>query len=390
MIHPTLIGQYAHASFGLSISLNSVTLGVHIGFDKKAQTQALLPTYETWSSSRRDMKRQKADTDGELEQSLTCGICQDILFQPVSAVPCLHNFCGFCFTGWMNQCKPMAPDCPNCRAKCILVKKNHTIANLVEVFLKARPSKRRTDKEQTEWEAKNQIGEEVKFSSDYNTEAEERCRFCDPNPYGYQCRRNAEHVSCFHCNTFIPAVPTHPRLGGQSKCTYCTSHCCRYMPQGCSPGAHDVFDKIADLNVRNFPRGAISYSIFEGHIFQEIVHTKQITTSQFYKDGIEKLKNGTWKIEWIEADHTPYKGHNPQNSKPVTVVVDPGRLACVMCAKAIFGEMVFLYMKEVPRAELPARFQNRISCWYGRNCRTALHNALHAERLNHSCDQTRF
>lgn len=36
-----------------------------------------------------------------LEANMICGICHDIMYKCVSLVPCLHSFCGPCYSGWM-------------------------------------------------------------------------------------------------------------------------------------------------------------------------------------------------------------------------------------------------------------------------------------------------
>jgi E3 ubiquitin-protein ligase CHFR len=37
----------------------------------------------------------------EMGQHLECQICYDIMHQAVSVMPCVHNFCGGCFSDWM-------------------------------------------------------------------------------------------------------------------------------------------------------------------------------------------------------------------------------------------------------------------------------------------------
>lgn len=36
-----------------------------------------------------------------MQQNLTCGICSNIFYKCVSVLPCLHNFCGSCYSQWM-------------------------------------------------------------------------------------------------------------------------------------------------------------------------------------------------------------------------------------------------------------------------------------------------
>lgn len=36
-----------------------------------------------------------------MQQNLSCGICSQIFYKCVSLIPCLHNFCSSCYSGWM-------------------------------------------------------------------------------------------------------------------------------------------------------------------------------------------------------------------------------------------------------------------------------------------------
>ena len=42
------------------------------------------------------------------ESHVMCSICQDILYRAVALQPCLHSFCGACYTSWMAR----STDCP--------------------------------------------------------------------------------------------------------------------------------------------------------------------------------------------------------------------------------------------------------------------------------------
>ena len=68
-----------------------------------------------------------------------CGICHEILHDAVSAQPCLHSFCGGCYSEW----KKNNETCPQCRKIVHSVAENHTINNLVSAYLKMNPEKRR-------------------------------------------------------------------------------------------------------------------------------------------------------------------------------------------------------------------------------------------------------
>lgn len=97
-----------------------------------------------------NLSKQQQD---DMEENMTCCICQDILHDCVSVQPCMHCFCGGCYSGWMKQSKL----CPQCRKSVQHVAKNHTVNNLVNAYLKMHPEKRRDKEDLEELDKKNVI-----------------------------------------------------------------------------------------------------------------------------------------------------------------------------------------------------------------------------------------
>ena len=91
--------------------------------------------------------------DDTMAQTMTCGICQEILYKCVSAVPCLHNFCSAC----ASDCLKRSSECPMCRAEISEVRRNHDLSNLIDAFLDAHPERRRSDAEIAEMDARSTI-----------------------------------------------------------------------------------------------------------------------------------------------------------------------------------------------------------------------------------------
>ena len=94
----------------------------------------------------------------DMEENMMCCICQDILHDCISVQPCMHCFCGGCYSGWMKQSKL----CPQCRKSVQHVAKNHTVNNLVNAYLKMHPDKRREKEDLDELDKKNVIREGLK------------------------------------------------------------------------------------------------------------------------------------------------------------------------------------------------------------------------------------
>lgn len=92
----------------------------------------------------------------ELGEEMMCCICIDYLYQCVTLIPCLHNFCAACFSDWMQKSKI----CPQCREEALEVKKNHVVNNIIEKFMENNPDKKRPQKEYDDMDAKNKIKEE--------------------------------------------------------------------------------------------------------------------------------------------------------------------------------------------------------------------------------------
>ncbi|KAF2400832.1 hypothetical protein EJ06DRAFT_408431 [Trichodelitschia bisporula] len=91
----------------------------------------------------------------DLEKELTCSICTDVLFQPLTLLDCLHTFCGACLKEWFLSQASSATSlhpytCPSCRASVRGTKANATVTTLLDMFLHANPGKGKTTEEQDE------------------------------------------------------------------------------------------------------------------------------------------------------------------------------------------------------------------------------------------------
>lgn len=99
----------------------------------------------------------------DLEKELTCSICTEVLYQPLTLLDCLHTFCGSCLKDWFgwqattadNSPNPPTPGkgiatCPSCRATVRDTRHNATVATLLDMFLSANPDKARSDAEKEE------------------------------------------------------------------------------------------------------------------------------------------------------------------------------------------------------------------------------------------------
>ncbi|KAH6687328.1 hypothetical protein F5X68DRAFT_152865 [Plectosphaerella plurivora] len=107
------------------------------------------------------MEPSKATLD--LEKELTCSICAELFFQPLTLLDCLHTYCGACLKDWFSfqeiqaENNPNPPPngivtftCPSCRAPVRDTAHNATVATLLDMFVTANPDKDRTQAEKDE------------------------------------------------------------------------------------------------------------------------------------------------------------------------------------------------------------------------------------------------
>ncbi|KAK7717651.1 hypothetical protein SLS64_003146 [Diaporthe eres] len=110
----------------------------------------------------------------DLEKELTCSICTELLYHPLTLLDCLHTFCGACLRDWFtwqahaaeNGPDPPAPGtsvftCPSCRAPVRDTRHNATVASLLDMVLVAHPEKAKPDSEKEEMDAKYRPGDSV-------------------------------------------------------------------------------------------------------------------------------------------------------------------------------------------------------------------------------------
>ncbi|KAL4952664.1 hypothetical protein BDW69DRAFT_195449 [Aspergillus filifer] len=104
---------------------------------------------------------------GDLEKELTCSICTDLLFQPLTLLDCLHTFCGSCLKEWFytqgSRRLPSSPryTCPSCRATVRETRPNATVTTLLDMVLTANPERAKPAAERAEIEQRYEHGESV-------------------------------------------------------------------------------------------------------------------------------------------------------------------------------------------------------------------------------------
>ncbi|XP_076107813.1 E3 ubiquitin-protein ligase CHFR-like [Mytilus galloprovincialis] len=93
----------------------------------------------------------------EIEETLMCSICQEIMYNCISLQPCMHSYCAGCYSDWMQK----SNECPTCRMKVKRINKNHIVNNLIEAYLKEHPEKKRPEEDLKALDAKNKITKDM-------------------------------------------------------------------------------------------------------------------------------------------------------------------------------------------------------------------------------------
>jgi hypothetical protein len=68
----------------------------------------------------------------EISSQLECAICMDVMKDPMTATPCMHNFCKKCIDGWLST--SYMRECPMCKQKILDMKRSPLIASIIETL----------------------------------------------------------------------------------------------------------------------------------------------------------------------------------------------------------------------------------------------------------------
>ncbi|EAW14341.1 SH3 domain protein [Aspergillus clavatus NRRL 1] len=104
----------------------------------------------------------------DLEKELTCSICTELLYQPLTLLDCLHTFCGSCLKEWFatqasRRRSSSTPrfTCPSCRAVVRETRPNATVTTLLDMVLSANPDREKPADEKEEIAQKYKHGESI-------------------------------------------------------------------------------------------------------------------------------------------------------------------------------------------------------------------------------------
>ncbi|XP_051981668.1 E3 ubiquitin-protein ligase CHFR [Xyrauchen texanus] len=373
-------------------------------------------------------KTEGAKTD-KMEESLTCIICQDLLYDCVSLQPCMHTFCAACYSGWMER----SSLCPTCRCPVERIRKNHILNNLVEAYLLQHPEKCRSKEDLHSMDIRNKITQDMlqpkversfsdeEGSSDYLFELSDNesdtsemsqpymmCRQCpgyrtelssalwicesarseapDKVPgdelstssetatalQEFRCPPQGSHLICTCCLQPMPdrrAEHLPPQMSPQH-CMVCQKPFC-HVYWGCQRiSCHGCLARFCELNLTDkCLDGVLNSNQYESEVLQNYLTSRGITWRHMLQEALQAVQQGQYHL-------TDYR-------------ITANSFLCYCCGLRFFRELAYKYREDIPPSELPDAVTTRPDCYWGRNCRTQV-KAHHAMKFNHICEQTRF
>uniref|UniRef100_A0AAY4C0K8 E3 ubiquitin-protein ligase CHFR n=1 Tax=Denticeps clupeoides TaxID=299321 RepID=A0AAY4C0K8_9TELE len=367
-------------------------------------------------------KGENIKTD-KMEESLTCIICQDLLYDCVSLQPCMHTFCAACYSGWMER----SSLCPTCRCPVERIRKNHILNNLVEAYLQQHPEKCRSEEDLKSMDSRNKITQDMlqpkiersfsdeEGSSDYLFDLSDNdsdtsdisqsyltCRQCpgyrkdmsqalwisNPHPdegvakplgegpstssSDFQCPPHGSHIICTCC--LQPMPDRRSELTGQQlssqQCMVCQRPFC-HLYWGCQRlGCQGCLARFSELNLSDKCLDAVLNSNnYESEVLQNYLSSRGRSWREMLLEGLQAVQQGVYHL-------SDYR-------------INASAVLCYCCGLRVFKELAYKYRENIPTSELPASVTSRPDCYWGRNCRTQV-KAHHAMKFNHICEQTRF
>ena len=339
----------------------------------------------------------------------------ELIYQPVSLYPCMHNYCGGCFSDWHNRGNP---NCPTCRQKVDEVKKTHLIVSLVDVYLKKHPEAARANEELAVLDIANKfkqdrvvLGQSSAFRSDGSPSSSDSedseglrperqmgrgrgriaragrtaapgrgqagqvqniCKQCTKMIEGFRCAPGQVHLKCFKCNDFMPYRGVNQRCAGCDR-----GFCNLYWRAGkCRVGLNPV-DSYKTTIFTSIRPSSLNENKFEQNVLTSYLRSRGLSFTILSQEMMDSMEVNKWEI---------LLGNLQTAGNKVTLTKQS--LLCDDCAGNLWDIMTYKY-RELIESDLDPQIKNRSKCWYGKSCNTQKHKFPHAQKLNHICEAVR-
>ncbi|KAJ6230638.1 histone H3.1 [Anaeramoeba flamelloides] len=164
--------------------------------------------------------------------------------------------------------------------------------------------------------------------------------------------------------TFLPTLTRTPSLPLQNSCEDC-----RIVG-----GLFNTVREMRKYTLLDLPAQSFNWNTHEQKIVKDYLKKMNITMDELYHSCIQDVTDK----KFTKKEMPKYHWINKHSQ------------ICTKCWPTVFSELLYAWRSKIPKHHLPKDVTDRIDCWYGRNCRTQKHNLLHAQNLNHVCEQTRW
>lgn len=145
----------------------------------------------------------------------------------------------------------------------------------------------------------------------------------------------------------------------------------------------DILKPIADqaFNLAGIYKEGLVATYFHGH---QVPHNYLNSTELTLFNAWRTTNNVTWNDIGMKI-YTFLLATNG-NVIPFPVKqLHPEDFACQPCMLWVLSKHFVSWW--IHERESTGYVDNRVKCWYGRGCRTQVHNPEHAARLIHACDE---
>ncbi|KAI0269792.1 hypothetical protein BC834DRAFT_819972 [Gloeopeniophorella convolvens] len=333
----------------------------------------------------------------DLEQELLCGCCSALLYRPVIVYPCQHYFCGSCCMLWVRN---GGTNCPACRSISTSVSPSRVLQVMVDVLLRADPSRARTDREKQQADEIYRPGQTFRIPTPREASPETAipqsgefarpCPHCVPgNRYGWQCASPVAdptadpdhawpveegsppgHAYCGNCENILAVeAPT------TTKCDMCQVYFCGIGVQHrCLASTVHNAQPHGMTNISDFIQSPEVYECFDGNAIEvemmlDYLGPQNITPRSIYYEVVQHIQAQPRKFApLVELDlfvdvHGVQPGPDPGPDAPRQRI-------CRMCAtEVLLYGLKDWWIRERRKAYLDGSLPDRPDCPEGPACR---------------------
>lgn len=346
----------------------------------------------------------------DLAQELQCGCCAELVYRPVVVSPCQHFFCGSCCVLWIRN---GGTNCPACRGISTIVTPSRPLQSIVDILLRADPSRVRAERERIQADEVYKAGCSMRIPTpreaspepnlNQNADYVRPCPHCAPdNAFGWRCPQPVidygvdperawhlddgnppGHAFCGNCENLLAL-----RAPSTTKCDLCqVSFCGVGVPGRClaapllSQHPHNMSD-LGDLIQSSEVYGCFDHNTVEVDIMLDYLTAQELSPRHIYREvasHIHSQPNGFRPL--IELDlfvdiHSVTAGIDENPDAPRNRI-------CRQCAtEVMLWGIKDWWIRERQKGFLEETVTRRPDCKEGASC-SRQKDLAHAREYNH-------